>query len=122
MHKKEICEKCKCDVFCIHKGRLYCINHHKQNKLIFYGLEKINNTKKIKDCEFCGCEKCQCKKTHRGIKINLIEGELNALEDLGSVDLKSMYLLGREKELEEWQKRCFSFWKRIVKKVDYGNV
>ncbi len=68
------------------------------------------------------CEKCKCSKTHRGIKISITEGELNAMEDLGSVDLKSMFLMNRDKEVEEWQKRCLSFWKRMIKKIDYGNV
>ena len=89
--------------------------------MIFYSLGKTK-AKKIKDCKFCAEEKCVCNKVHKNIKINISEGELNSLEDLATVDIKSMYLMNRDKEVEEWQKRCLNFWENIIKKIDYGNV
>ena len=80
----EICKKCGCDVFCIEDGQLYCVEHHKQNKII---IAVGSRGKKIKECLYCSEEKCICNKMHRNIKINVTEGELNVLEDLGIVDL-----------------------------------
>ena len=112
--KAETCKKCNIDVFCIEDGELYCIEHHKQNKMI---IGVYNPKEKIKECIYCSEEKCICNKTHR-IKITINEGELNALEDLGVVDLKTIFLSGRDIEIGEWQKRCFNLWKKLVKKVD----
>ena len=78
---------------------------------------------KCVDCKVCGTllkknQKCTfCKKKN---KVNLVisNAELNALEDLGVVNLKVMFQEKRGKEVEEWQDKCREVWHRLVRKID----
>jgi hypothetical protein len=76
------------------------------------------------DCRFCGTllkknQNCKyCKKRNNVKNFIITNAELNALEDLGLVDLKTMFKFKREKEVEAWQERCREVWHRFVKKID----
>lgn len=89
-----------------------------------YLCKKKTKLCKCMDCKFCGtllkknqkCSYCKKRNTIKNFVIN--NAELNALEDLGVVDLKTMFKENREKEVEEWQERCKKVWHRLVRKID----
>jgi hypothetical protein len=76
------------------------------------------------NCKFCGTllkknQNCRyCKEKNNVKDFVITNAELNALEDLGMVDLKTMFKLKRGKEIEEWQKRWRDVWHRFVRKID----
>ena len=106
------------------KMKFFLLEIDKTKDLKCYACKKKNTNCKCKDCKFCGSvnrkdAECRyCKKKHIVDKVMITNAELNALEDLGLVDLKTMFNEKREKEVEIWQDRCRVFWHRIIKKID----
>lgn len=60
-----------------------------------------------------------CKKRNSVKNFVITNAELNAMEDLGLVDMKTMFKLRGEKEVEEWQERCRDVWHRLVGKISH---
>ncbi|MEK6887762.1 MAG: hypothetical protein AABX14_02335 [Candidatus Aenigmatarchaeota archaeon] len=89
-----------------------------------YLCKKKERLCKCVECKVCStllkksqtCTFCKKKNTVKNFSIN--NAELNMLEDICMTDLKVMFKLKRDKEVEEWQDRCRDVWHRLVRKID----
>ena|GEM_PF-2857130 len=107
----------------------------KKPKFVPFDPERIkqsncyNCKKKNKDCKCISCKFCDefvnkgqgckyCKKRNIIKNFMATNAELNALEDMAVIDLKTMFKEKRDKEIEVLQDRCKGLWHKIIRKID----